>query len=50
MNSDHISEDIAHQMKISKIVIPILKGLCLFVSNLSFASCIKLHAIQGNVM
>ena len=49
MISKCISDDMPPQMKILNMVIPILMHFCSFVSNLSVASCIKLHVIQQNV-
>ena len=41
MNSERISDDIPHQMKILNMVIPILMCFYNLVSNWSVASCIK---------
>ena len=49
MISDRISHDIAPQMKIFIMVIPILMHFCSFVSNWSIASHMKQHVTQQNV-
>ena len=46
---DRISNNIAPQMKIVNMVIPILMHICILVSNWSIASGIKSHVIQRNV-
>ena len=43
MISERISADIPPNMKILNMVIPTLMLLCIFVSNLRFASRIKQH-------